>query len=146
MSIDLLKLIPKEQFDEVMSQPYVTADIDPTFLCFDHIYRPLSKMIPKHWVIIDFGCSYAAQCFYFRNHKKYVGVDNSALARIRFRSKNTIHYHMEIEKFVKTESSNYFLNETFAICSYVPADHQISFVRGIFKNLFVYYPHGPKVL
>lgn len=36
------------------------------------------------------------------------------------------------------------LDETFAICSYVPDDEAQELVRKTFKNLFVYYPSNKK--
>jgi hypothetical protein len=50
---------------------------------------------------------------------------------------------MKIEKFIDLYVCDFNLNETFAICSYVPRNgdcHEL--IRKTFKNLFVYYPHN----
>jgi len=146
MSKDLLKIIPKKQLDRVLNQ--YRCDLSPDFLGFTDIYKKLSLIIPKHWIIIDFGCSYAPQCFYFINHKKYIGIDPEA--RIRFYTKNTKYYLMTTKKFIEKFLSNFNQEETFAICSYVPTWYghdSKELVRKNFKNVFVYYPHGghPKI-
>ena len=55
----------------ILSQDECELDVD--FLGFTEVYRSLSKIIPKHFTVIDFGCYLAAQCYCFGNHKKYVG-------------------------------------------------------------------------
>ena len=57
----LLDLLPKNQVDIILNQDY--CELDYTFLGFTDIYKHLSLIIPKHFVIIDFGCYLAAQSF-----------------------------------------------------------------------------------
>ncbi len=137
----VLKLLPPEQVKRVLSQP--NCDIEPIFMGFTDIYKHLSKIIPLHFTVIDFGCSYAPQCFYFTKHKLYIGV--SIGKQKRFKAKNTIHDYMSIREWI-CENGDWIHNnvkETFAICSYVPAPFdEIKLLRNTFENLFVYYPHG----
>ena len=60
---ELLKIIPKEQIDKVFNQKL--CDIDEEFLGFLNQYKALSSLIPKHFTVIDLGCAYNPQCFYF---------------------------------------------------------------------------------
>ena len=128
---------------EVMSQD--ECDIEPAFMCFAEIYFHLSQMIPKHWTIVDLGCAFAPQCFYFRDHAGYVGIDPGM--RVRFRIKNTRLYSMNIKTFIGSEiCENMDKERTFAIMSYVPADDYSYFLaKNCFKNMFIYYPSGDPI-
>jgi len=42
----------------------------------------LAALIPLHFTVVDLGCAYAAQSYYFRRHWKYIGVDGWAKDRI----------------------------------------------------------------
>lgn len=145
-SLDLfeswMKLDP-ELTKEVMSQNY--CDIEPSFMCFADVYESLAKLIPKHWTVVDFGCAFAPQCLYFKDHEKYIGVDPGRMKR--FYTENFSLYESTIIEWF-TASQIYALNldRSFAILSYVPADEYSYFlVKTHFKNLFVYYPHGESI-
>jgi hypothetical protein len=128
-----------ELTEQVMSQE--TCEIEPTFMCFADIYFHLSKIIPKHWTIVDLGCAFASQCYYFGKHKKYIGVDAGSIKR--FYIPGSEMYEMTIKKFIaqKHPISSLNLKETFAIMSYVPADDMSYLdVKMTFENLFIYYP------
>ncbi len=117
------------------------CDIDCTFMGFTEIYENLAKIIPKHFTIVDLGCAYAPQSFYFRNHKRYIGVDLRKINRFYFR--NTEFWIGKIDDFVI--SMDYLeldLDKTFAICSYVPPWHgdNIEITRTNFRNVFTFYP------
>jgi len=81
-----------EQYQRVFDQ--AECDIEPEFLGFITTYYYLSYLIPKHFTIIDFGCAYAPQAYYFINHKKYIGVDciisNKGIQR-EYRNPGIIH-------------------------------------------------------
>lgn len=135
----LLSLLPSKQKQEVFDQK--NCDIDGSFMGFVEIYYHLSKIIPLHWTIIDFGCAYAPQCFYFDKHKKYIGVDMSDC--VKFHARNTKHYTMESLEFVDKYMSKIDVNNTFAICSYVPPWGKVAtdlVVKRNFRNCFVFYP------
>lgn len=136
----LLKLLPKEQCDAVFNQPM--CDIEPVFLGFTKIYKNLSQIIPKNFTVIDLGCAYNPQCFYFTEHKRYIAVDS--WKNQVFKSENCEVYFMTIKQFIQRHLKDYDLNETFAICSYVPpwGDDNMKLVRDNFINVFTYYPHG----
>lgn len=136
----LLELIPTEQIKRVFHQEHV--DIDYEFIGFIDIYKSLSLIIPKHFTVIDLGCAYNPQCFYFQEHKEFIAVDEGAIER--FRSGNCTIYAMRIAEFIEEHLHHYNLDETFAICSYV-GDEAMKLARKHFRNLFTYYPHGPKL-
>jgi len=137
---NIIELLPKEQIEKVFDQK--DCDIDYDFLGFTEIYKSLSEIIPKHFTIVDLGCAYNPQCFYFTEHKKYVAVDVSDC--VKFQSDNCEIYEKRIEDFISQDLNKFDLEETFAICSYVPSwgGDNGEMVRKAFKNCFVYYPHG----
>jgi hypothetical protein len=136
----LLDLLPREQAEKVFHQKM--CDIEPCFLGFVDIYERLSEIIPKHFTVIDLGCAYNPQCFFFQEHKQYISVDISDCEK--FKSDNCTIYNESIEDFIKNRLIGFDLEETFAICSYVPpwGGDNIELVRKSFKNVFTYYPHG----
>src|ERR1035437_8781883 len=91
---ELLSIIPEEQFKHVMSG--LMVDIGCEFLGFVDIYKNLSAIIPKHFTVIDLGCAFAPQAFFFKDHRKYVGVDDTLSADERFHADNTEHHNMTI--------------------------------------------------
>ncbi len=137
---ELMCLIPKEQKEKVFHQEM--CDIDGAFVGFIDIYEKLSTIIPTHFTIVDLGCAYNPQCFYFSEHKKYIAVDISNC--VKFQSDNCKIYHKSIENFIKEDTKDLNMDETFAICSFVPdwGGNNIKLARESFKNIFVYYPHG----
>ena len=141
INIELYKNLPIDQVERVFSQKDV--DIGPEFLGFVNIYFHLSKTIPKHWTIVDLGCAYAPQSYYFRNHKEYIGVDIGGITE-RFYFKNTKHFLLSISNYIENYTQNINLLETFAICSYVPlwGNDNGLLTREKFPNCFIYYPHG----
>lgn len=134
----LFESIPKLELTRVLDQD--ECDIEPEFLGFVYIYKNLSEIIPRHFTIVDLGCAYAPQAYYFLDHKKYIGVDITE--KERFETENSEHYVMDIKKFCKWHDLDE--DETFAICNYVPPWHanNMAFAREYFKNVFTFYPHG----
>lgn len=140
-SLDKLKsLIPKDELREILSQYY--CELEPDFLGFVNIYDPLSRLIPKGCIVIDFGCYLAAQSYFFTEHERYVGVDDVVNLK-RFKPPNAIHYETSIQDFISNEVPKLFAKYTnekfFAICSYVPDDEATELVRKTFKNVCCYY-------
>ena len=138
ISINLARRIPKDQFDAIMAGP-ASMEIDPEFLGFVGIYEAISRIIPKHFTIVDLGCAYAPQCFYFEKHKGYIGVDCGDNGR--FKGSNTTHYDGTIQKFIEDEQEK-ILGPCFAICSYVPMWHGLNknIIAAAFEDMFIYYP------
>lgn len=136
----LCAMLPPKQAKRVFKSK--NCDIAPDFLGFVGIYERLAEIIPTHWTVIDLGCAYAPQAFFFRNHRAYVGVNLRDVER--FSTPNSKHYDMSIEDFIAKHAAEYDQNKTFAICSYVPpwGGDNGAMVRAAFKNVFVYYPSG----
>lgn len=143
LSLKLWTKLPQDQIDRVMGNWGVDCDIGPEFLGFMHVYEPLSKIIPKHWTVVDLGCAYAPQAWYFRNHKAYIGV-NPGSKDERFSWQNTDHFEGTIQEFIAQRIALLDLNEVFGICSYVPPWYELNKedMRRAFPNLFTFYPYG----
>ena len=143
LSRALAKIIPAKQWDEVYNHGMQSADIDGTFLGFLTIYKRISEIIPLHFTVIDFGCAENAQSYYFMGHKRFIAVDFFPDLK-PFIATGTEFYHISIAEYIKTNLEKHNLDETFAICSYVPpwGIDNIKLVRESFKNVFTYYPHG----
>ncbi|MDD5589069.1 MAG: hypothetical protein PHP92_03395 [Candidatus Nanoarchaeia archaeon] len=122
-----------KMFKEVLEQKY--CDIDGTFLGFMDTYYYLSKIVPKDWIIIDFGCAYNAQSYYFRKHKKFIGIDLKHEIKKRFYFKNTKIFEGKISDYLKLNPPT---EKNFAICNNVPSK-EIELVRKYYPNCFVYY-------
>lgn len=142
--MDLYHLIPPEEMKRVMSSD-ASAEIDGTCLtCLD--YAPLAELIPKHWTVIDFGCSYNAQSYLFKDHKKLISVDlpmSDYLPQFdlqRFKPPWCELYEVSIDDWLDTHFTGADLDITFAICGYVPSVQAVKRVRSLYTNLFVYYP------
>ena len=135
---DLKKQILNIEFEKIVSQ--YGCEYDKDFLGFLNVYKPLSDLIPKNFIIIDFGCYLAAQSFYFIKHKKYIGVDVIQLER--FQPLNCEHYIGSIQEFISSKAN--FIQEEkdhiFAICSYVPDSNACELVRKTFSNVCCFYP------
>lgn len=137
---ELLDMIPQNQIDEVFKN---SLEISPDFIGFIGIYKHLSGIIPEHYTVIDFGCGYNAQSFYFKNHKQYIAVDFYP-DLICFKSENCIFHNITIYDFIFQilPTLNLDLDKVFAICTYVPDwyGQNINLVKSTFKNVFTYYP------
>jgi hypothetical protein len=138
---DILNYIPKEEVERLFKKNYrMAGNLCEEFMGFTRVYKNLLPIIPKHFTIIDFGCCYGAQCYYFKDYNLYIGVDT--LEEERFKTDNTIHYRMTIQEFIKMELPMLHLDKTrcFAISSYVPDDEANQLIRETFPNLMVFYP------
>lgn len=137
---ELLDLIPASEVNKILRQYY--CELDYEFLGFVNIYKPLSELIPKQHIVIDFGCYLAAQSYFFQNHKQYIGVDGVELNR--FKTENTEHYVGSIQEYIEQEVPKFLTKDNnlnyFAICSYVPDDEATELVRKTFQNVCCYYP------
>lgn len=151
---ELKELIPKEDKIRILSQLY--CELDHTFYGFIDFYKPMSLLIPKNKIVIDFGCYLAAQCYFFKDHAKYIGVDVvgeeskfDEMKLERFRTDNTEHYTIDIERFIKEVYPKLKEDKDdldfFALCSYVPDFKATELVRKTFKNVCCYYPGGSNV-
>lgn len=130
LACELAEKYPK-MFKEVLEQKM--CDIDGTFLGFVDIYYFLSKYIPKSWTIIDFGCAYNPQAYYFRKHRAFIGVNKGI--RKRFHFENTDLFNGTIIDYLKQKPPK---EKAFAICNNVPSK-ETALVRKYYPNCFVYY-------
>lgn len=140
---ELCNIIPIEEMQRVLRQDM--CEIDGTFLGFTKVYKNLAEIIPKHFTVIDFGCAYNPQCYYFSEHKQIISIDVGNEIQT-FNTPNNTYYGNGIQAFLEDTlpTLNLNLDETFAICSYVPPWYGFNnkMIRDIFSNLFIYYPSG----
>lgn len=140
---ELFKLIPREKIDYVFrTSQTVGAECDISFLGFERVYKAVAMFIPKSKVIIDCGCAYAFQSWYFRDYRKYIGIDNGLFCSDVLETENSEFYFMSIQNFIKNVFPTlvYSLDDVFAVCSYVPDDEAKEMVRNFFPHCLVYYP------
>ena len=138
---DLEKAVP-DQLERVFDYRY--CDIEPDFLGFVHIYHDLAQQIPADTTVLDLGCAYAAQGWYFRHHKAYIGVD-FVDTKARFCFPNTQHIVGNIKTFLdEVEAGTRAIpGPVFAIMSYVPVLQDVEErVQRLFPDHFVYYPRS----
>lgn len=139
---ELFTIIPREEIDRVFTKSNTaSAEMDFTFLGFEEVYKSILNFVPKNKIIVDLGCGYAAQSYYFTKYKKYIGVDNGIEDNVHFVTENMEYYNMSIQNFCKMiTEQNWNLEEIFAICSYVPDKDARKTVKETFPYCLVYYP------
>ena len=120
-----------DMYKEVLEQRY--CDIDGSFLGFVKVYFHLSKIIPKDWIVIDFGCAYNPQSYYFRRHKKFIGVNAGKLKKFHF--ENTELFDGTISDYLKQKPE---VEKVFAICNNVPSP-ETKLIREYYPNCYIYY-------
>lgn len=138
---DLFNIIPKEDIEEVFQKSKTaSAEMDYTFMGFEDVYKSVKDFVPKTRVIIDLGCAYAPQSYYFKDHRSYIGVDIH-IPDFHFKTSNSSFYEMSIQDFCKKViEKKWNLDNMFAICSYIPDEAARKIVRETFPNCLVYFP------
>ena len=137
-------IIPRKELNRVFSESYnISAELDATFLCFDEAYQEVLNNTTPDTIIIDLGCAYAPQCYYFSDYEKYIGVDLPFEDDVRFQTDNSEFYIMSIQEFIEKElpKLNLDLNNVVAICNYVPDKEAQQMVIDTFPRHYVYYPN-----
>ena len=137
------KLIPPEEVNRVFRDSYSAgAELDDTFLCFEDYYEDVLNHTTPDTVILDLGCAYAPQCWYFEDYEKYIGVDLPFYDDVKFQTPNSKFYTMSIQTFIKEvlPTLDLDLNKTVAICSMVPDKEALELVRDTFPRHYVVYP------
>ena len=147
-----------EQLELSFKDDCVKCEIVPEFMtCGSEIYKTLSEVISLDWTIVDIGCGYSAQAYYFRKHKKYIGIDlnpnlicndfkNIASGCFRFTFENTEHWVRNAIELTENDFTDFDLLKTFAIMNWNPLWTALKIedrglhIRKIFKNLYVHYP------
>ena len=140
---ELFNLIPREKLDYLFENSTAGAELDSTFLAFEEVYKGVLGFVPKSKIIIDLGCAYATQSWYFRDYKKYIGVDFCTTnIKAVLNAENAEFYFVSIQKFIKEIFNTLGISkeDVFAICSYVPDEEARQLVRETFPYCLVYYP------
>lgn len=139
-------LIPKEEIERVMKSD-ASAEIQASScMCGGATYYYLSRMIPKHWTVIDIGCAYNSQSFLFQHHKRHIAIEPVWLDKEfhfeYFKAPNTELLFMTGQEFIQNElpKLNLDLDKTFCIVNFVPSGAVNLMARETFKNCFCYYP------
>lgn len=116
---------------------FAWAEMDQTFLGFVDIYRELAKIIPKSRTVIDFGCAYAPQAYYFRNHAKYIGINPTKHAVLYLKNAEYVFTSGQavLESYTAKESD-------FAIINYVPDFELAKLVKAKFRDCWSFYVAG----
>lgn len=139
---ELYQMIPKSELDRVF-EGTAAAELGAGFMAFEHVYKAASLIVPKGWTILDLGCGYAPQAYYFTDHALYIGVDYPNIKNtIRFKTKNMKLFIMTIQQFVEEYLEKFDLRFTFAICSAVPDEDAQKTVAEYFPNRLIWYPGG----
>ena len=136
-------IIPKEELDRVFEySESASAEMDASFLCFDDEYEYVLANTNPSDIIIDLGCAYNPQCWYFKDYDRYIAVDLPLFDDVRFDSGNVEFYIMPIQKFIKEElpKLNLDLNNVVAICNAVPDEEARNMVMETFPRYLVAYP------
>ena len=96
---ELFRIIPKEEIKKVFKGA-AAAELDYTFLAFEEVYKSVLNFVPKGKTIIDLGCAYAPQAYYFTEYSQYIGVD-VFVPDIHFTTANMTLYQMSAQQFCK---------------------------------------------
>lgn len=129
-----------EYIESLEKDEHALAQIGPSFLGFVSIYKALATIIPPGRAVYDYGCCYAAQAWYFRNHRAYIGVDPSDGPRLSL--PNTAYYAQSAEDYLKGVEP-YTCRDTFAIVSYVPGHHKaFDEIKRVHRDMFSFYPQS----
>lgn len=139
-------LIPKEEIERVMKSD-ASAEIQASScMCGGATYYYLSRMIPKHWTVIDIGCAYNPQSYLFQYHKMHIAIEPKWLDNDfhfeYFRAPNTELLFMTGQEFIQNElpKMDLDLDKTFCIVNYVPSGAANLMARETFKNIYTFYP------
>lgn len=140
---ELWNMIPEPELKRVMSHGCV--ELEPDFMCFENLYKAVADYVPTDYTIVDLGCYMAAQCYYFKNHKRYVGVDyyekrmhsSGYVPPLRFETENTVHFQMSIDDYLDEHKTN---DKTYYIMSAVPGIGSDMFDKHGIENYAWWYP------
>lgn len=139
-------LIPDMEMKLVMNSDARAEICANDLMCGGATYYYLSRMIPKDWTVIDFGCAYNPQSYLFQDHKRHIAIEPKWLDKDfhfeYFQAPNTELLFMTGQEFIENElpKMNLDLDKTFAIVNYVPSGACNLMVRETFKNVWAYYP------
>lgn len=148
---DLFTKIPKEELSRLFEESDAGAELDFSYLGFENIYQKVLEIAPKDMIILDLGCAYATQSWYFRDYAAYIGIDLG-------NAYDNPTYEDNLKGVIQTENSRFFfepiqsfisntlpilhldLNNVFAVCSAVPDREARQMVKNTFPNYLDWYP------
>lgn len=135
-------LIPISELNRVFNESDTAcAEMDCEFLCFENVYEKVKEHCTKDTIVIDLGCSYMAQAYWFTDCQKYIGVDLPFMNNVKFRTDNSEVYLMSGQKFIKEilPTLDLDMENVIAVCSYVPDEELQQMVAKSFKYNYVIY-------
>ena len=134
------KLIPKSEIERVFTESDTAgAELARDFLCFEDVYEEVTKYVDKDTTIIDFGCAYAPQAWWFTGCKKYIGINPSFGNNVRFKTYNSEIHLMTGQEYIKKMPKDMDLSKVIAVCSYVPDLELQQMVADKFPYCYVVY-------
>lgn len=149
---DVTERIGKKKMQKIYSYPDCELEYD--YLGFLENYYDLEDKIPKNFTIIDVGCYLGVQAEYFKNHKKYIGLepflDAKDLRKYTNQYPNTVYLRLTAADFLKDfekmkKEYDIDIEKTMVICSYVPAFKETSALADFFPYIRVIYPGQPTI-
>lgn len=125
------------------------CEIEPDYLYMGELYNAVSIILPKDYIVIDFGCYMASQAFLFEDFKEYIGIDlfDKESCSIfyyppeRFTTNNSLHFYSDISHALEIDYTK-LSDKIFAIMSAVP-DPNNEYTNAIlnkFSNAAIWYP------
>lgn len=140
--IVLEKIKSEKQFEKL--NQYM-CEIEPFNLYMGCCYEAASFIIPKDYTIIDLGCYMAAQSFLFEEYDGYIGVDvydrYDKDVPERFESKNSTHYSMDIEDFLKYITLFKDPDKYYVIMNAVPERYTYTDDRSLLDKIYAKFPN-----
>lgn len=138
-----------EQLMAMLGDSWLSAECDAEFLGFTWHYKHLALIIPRKCVVYDFGCGMpAAQSWYFRHHKRYIGINPSfnyndisgipEQKELLLRTDNSIYYEGTAQQFLGQFGVD--KRDKVAIVNYVPDQAAVRLIKERFANVWCYYP------
>lgn len=133
---------PAEMVEEIFSQE---GQKEYDFVGYMNLYKMVSDVVDQRAIIVDIGCYLAPQCYLFKNHLGYIGVDDCQLKR--FTCDNSEHYYGDVRQFLNDYKFDYMTDEQkakyFIVCAY---DINIFILNRILKTfgedkVLVCYPN-----
>lgn len=124
---------------------YEECEADADFFAFLENYKDLSEILPIDFTIIDIGSCMSLQADYYKNFKRYIGVEPWVPLEFRLRQPNAEYYEQTAQRFIAETlpqliTAGLDLNKTFAVCSAVPDKEVKALVAKTFKYFRVAYP------
>lgn len=139
-------LMEDSEYERVMKSD-AWAEINCNMLmCAADTYYALSKLIHKDYTIIDFGCGYNAQSYFFQEHQRYIGINpefkDEHFKLEKFQAPGTDFYDMTGQQFLSDvlPTLNLKKEKTFAMCLWVPDFELYSLVQKEFRYAHTFYP------